>query len=310
MLSNNMSTTNIQWTDVTDNIFHVKGGGWWCRMISPGCAHCYAAKINQNSFYGGNKLPYSGAAPEMVLDAELCRSWERMTKPKKHFVASMTDIFGEWVHEENVFYFLDAMHRAPRQTFQLLTKRAEVMKGHILKWLDSRDLAEVPSHMWLGVSVEDQQRADERIPILMSIPAVVRFLSVEPLLGPVDLWDARYANPGGGLTGAVTSWGHGISWVIIGGESGTNARPCNVDWILPIVKECKAADVACFVKQLGQNAVYTAANLELHPSAITDPRHFIKLHGSKHHPNPLKDKKGGEMSEWPADLQVRQFPTI
>src|SRR5262245_55416460 len=120
-----MGETNIEWTDVTDNIIVAEGGGWWCRRISPGCDHCYAEEINQNPFFGGNKLPYRGASPALKLREEIIGGWARQKKSKKHFVASMTDIFGEWVPREMVFKFLDGMLRAPRQTFQLLTKRPQ-----------------------------------------------------------------------------------------------------------------------------------------------------------------------------------------
>ncbi|MCC5638875.1 phage Gp37/Gp68 family protein [Nostoc sp. CHAB 5844] len=86
--------TNIQWTDLTDNIIRAKDGGWWCRKISPGCANCYSEKLNQNTFFGGNKQPYSGQPPELILDTEIIRKWGFQKKPKKHFVASMTDVFG------------------------------------------------------------------------------------------------------------------------------------------------------------------------------------------------------------------------
>ncbi|HEY3054377.1 MAG TPA: DUF5131 family protein, partial [Thermoanaerobaculia bacterium] len=120
--------TAIEWTDVTDNIIVVKGGGWWCHKISPGCAHCYAARLNQNDFYGGNHLTYGGAPPELVLRDDVLNRWPRQTKPRKHFVSSMTDVAGEWVPRRWIFRYLDAMHASPRQTFQLLTKRGNVLR--------------------------------------------------------------------------------------------------------------------------------------------------------------------------------------
>ncbi len=294
-------STAIQWTDVTDNIIVAKGGGWWCRKISPGCAHCYAAALNQNDFFGGNHLPYSGEPPELVLREEILAGWKSQRKAKRHFVASMTDVFGEWVPQVWVFQFMDAMAAAPLQTFQVLTKRAEVMHKQVNAWLIARGLERVPVNIWLGVSVENQEMADLRVPKLLNVPAV-RFLSVEPLLGKVNLSEyLSYIDRAGcGLEHdplAATflqqaadegraSCPRLIDWVIVGGESGPMSRACNVEWIRSIVKQCKfgAGDTACFVKQLGAN-----------PSGMN----FA-----------LQDKKGGNMEEWPADLRLREFPPV
>jgi protein gp37 len=238
--------TAIEWTDVTDNIIVVKGGGWWCRKLSPGCANCYAAKLNQNGFYGGNHLAYGGEAPELFLREDILDRWQRQTKARRHFVASMTDVFGEWVPQEWIFRFLDAMRAAPRQTFQVLSKRSAVMRRQVCAWLRARGLDVVPVNIWLGASVEDQIRADERIPQLIAIPAAVRFLSVEPLLGPVDLsFHLGLAANHDDLRGA-------ISWVIVGGESGSKARPMNPAWVLLLRDQCVEAGVAFFFKQWGE----------------------------------------------------------
>lgn len=125
-------------------------------------------------------------------------------------------------------------------------------------------------NVWMGVSCENQETADERIPHLIATPAAVRFVSAEPLLGPIDL----------------TPYLGGLTWVICGGESGPGARDCQLSWIRRIVNDCNDAGTAVHVKQLGARAV--------------DDLSFVKL---KHH-------KGGDMSEWPADVQVRQFPEV
>lgn len=182
----------IQWTDDTDNIITVvaedgSAHGAWCRKISPGCAHCYSETLNQNSFFGGSHLKFSGQPPVLKLRENIIDGWKRQTRPRKHFVSSTTDVFGEWVPQPWIFRYLDGMAAAPRQTFQVLTKRADVALREITAWLAARGLDCLPSNIWIGVSVEDQQRADERIPILLQVPAAVRFLSIEPLLGPVDL---------------------------------------------------------------------------------------------------------------------------
>lgn len=230
-------STNIQWTDVVDNIITVEGGGWWCQGTSPGCDHCYSEKINQNSFFGGNHLPYSGQPPKLILKRNIIAYWKRMRSPKKHFVASMTDVFGAWVPREWQFEFLDGMRAAPLQTFQLLTKRPNIMYQAIAEWLELRGLQSLPTNIWVGTSVERNREARARIPWLLKIPAAVRFLSCEPLLESVNL----------------VEWLPDLQWVIVGGESGPESRSCHIDWIRPMVRLCLELQVAIFVKQLGAN---------------------------------------------------------
>ena len=131
-------------------------------------------------------------------------------------------------------------------------------------------------NIWLGVSAEDQSTADERIPVLLDTPATIRFVSAEPLLGPIDL--ERYPS---------------LDWVIAGGESGHGARPCNTAWIQSIIEQCRAAGTAVFVKQLGSAPAY--------PREANGGRvgHYVGLH----------DRKGGDPAEWPDDLRVREWPT-
>lgn len=230
--------SKIEWTDETDNIIRVAGGGYWCRRISPGCENCYAAKLNQNPFFGGNGLDYRGWAPAMVLRQELVDGWAKKRAPKRHFVASMTDVFGEWVPKWMVHQFLDGMLAAPKQTFQVLTKRPGVANNRIAEYCLQRGLAELPGNIWIGTSVEDQKRAEERIPQLLEVPTKVRFLSCEPLLGPLDFDRLPF-----GLAG--------IHWVIVGGESGPGARPMHPDWARSLRDQCQTAGVPFFFKQWG-----------------------------------------------------------
>jgi protein gp37 len=133
-------------------------------------------------------------------------------------------------------------------------------------------------NVWLGVSVENQQYADERIPLLLQTPAALRFISAEPLLGPLDLQPAvRYAP---------------IDWVIVGGESGPGARPFDLAWARSIVQQCQAAGVACFVKQVGAKPVFEGT-----PVGVFEGYDY-------------EDPKGGDPSEWPEDLRVREFPGV
>lgn len=234
-----------------------------------------------------------------------------------------------------LFRLIDA---TPHLDWLLLTKRPENITrmmppathvSHDVAGRKGLTLSEtgplvIRPNLWLGTSVEDQQWADERIPHLLRVPARVRFLSVEPLLGPVRLnaikgitMDGR---PG---TGTFNSLFRGISWVIVGGESGgtkcSPPRPCNVEWVRSIVEQCKVAGVACFVKQLGK--VPTASYYDDFRSEWEDwrglewPDACDWNHRDGQPPLtarvtlPLADKKGGSMEEWPEDLRVREFPT-
>jgi len=262
-------STNIEWTDLTDNIIRAKVGGWWCKKISEGCKNCYSEKLNQNSFFGGNKQPYSGQPPELVLDTEAIRKWEFQRKPKKHFVASMTDVFGEWVPRFWQHEMLDGMFVAPNQIFQILTKRPEIMLSSVNEWLSNHGLEELPSNIWVGTSIENRRTLEERSQFIAQIPASVRFWSVEPLLK--DLGDiSQYLND--------------AQWLIVGGESGPDSRPCHIEWIESIVKQCSESETPVFVKHLGANAYYQGQRFK------------------------TRDRKGGEIEEFPQHLKLQEFP--
>lgn len=172
----------------------------------------------------------------------------------------------------------------------------------------------VRPNLWLGTSVENQAAADERIPHLLRTPAAVRFLSCEPLLGPVDLDRAVFNGQSQGLESEGIP-GHlavevaatfkrldGLHWCIVGGESGHGARPFHVEWARSLVKQCKAAGVACFVKQLGSN--YADENNGICGKATKWPHDVLPSGPFKR----LADAKGGDIEEFPADLRVREFP--
>ena len=148
-------------------------------------------------------------------------------------------------------------------------------------------------NVWLGVSVENQRVADERIPELLATPAAVRWLSCEPLLEHVDLRldEESLCGPGPDDSRRTRTGPNGLHWVIVGGESGPGARPCNVDWIRGIVQQCEAARVPVFVKQLG---AYSQDDLV----EGTDWRRVYR------------DRAGGDPAEWPASLRVRQYPEV
>lgn len=305
------ANTSIQWTDRTWN--PVRG----CSVISPGCVNCYAMK--QAHRFSGPGRAYEGltkqtkAGPQWTgvvrtVESALLEplSWR---KPQKVFVNSMSDLFHEdvpWSFIEQVF---DVMQQASRHTFQILTKRAENMRQFAENWAFHHG-GPLPN-VWMIVSVEDQQRADELIPELLRTPAAVRGISAEPLLGPLDLKVARIAEwpdmshwmPNKEEPDDWKYWMHrdnGIRWVIVGGESGPGARPCDLAWIRSIVQQCQAAGVACFVKQLGAQPRSEHGSTDI-PQREAVSRVDRPMIG-------FKDLKGGDLEEFPADLQVRQFP--
>ena len=198
-------------------------------------------------------------------------------------VNSMSDLFHKDIPTAFVDSVFDTMEAAHWHTFQVLTKRSSLL----VRYLRSRYAAaeSAPPHIWLGVSVEDQGNADERIPFLLRTPAVVRFLSVEPFLGPVDL--TRLDNGGGetydALTATVTTpHGHAfrtfdtrpLDWVIVGGESGPGARPMDAAWARSIRDQCRSAGVPFFFKQMARRAPIPDDLLirELPSGAVPDDR--------------------------------------
>jgi protein gp37 len=215
--------SKIEWTDATWN--PVRG----CDKISPGCAHCYASTFAER-FRGVPGHPYEQGFDLRLVPEKLAEPL-RWTRPKRIFVNSMSDLFHQDVGDAYVGMVAEVMRVANWHTYQVLTKRSERM-ARMLR-TDLRRLAG-ERHVWWGVSVENRRHGLPRIDHLRDTPAAVRFLSVEPLLedlGPVDLT--------------------GISWVIVGGESGAGARPMREEWVLSLRDQCAAAGVAFFFKQWG-----------------------------------------------------------
>ncbi|MCH7713179.1 MAG: phage Gp37/Gp68 family protein [Chloroflexi bacterium] len=209
----------IEWTDATWN--PVTG----CTKISPGCAHCYAEAITLRFRRGPAFLPGQAVIKTHDDRLRLPLSWK---DPRRIFVNSMSDLFHEEVSLEFIQKVFQVMEQAERHTFQILTKRHERLEAIAgeLAW---------PDNVWMGVSVENQYWADRRIPLLAKVPAAVRFLSVEPLLKPVDL--SRHLE--------------NIDWVVVGGESGPKARGLQEEWVRKIRDDCLQADVSFFFKQWG-----------------------------------------------------------
>lgn len=288
-----MSPTLIEWTDETWNPIRARRRdgtgkvGWACVRVSPGCVNCYAATQNRSGWAGGTRLDYTVpdlAKVETYVDVDVLRAPLRWRKSRRIFVCSMTDLFGEWVTDDEVDEVWASMLLARRHTFQVLTKRPDRMRAYVRSRYAGDDGA--PPHIWLGTSVEDQQRADERIPHLLDTPAAVRFLSCEPLLGAVDLSRWQLVDQPAGVTIRT------LDWVIVGGESGPRARPMDLAWARSLVEQCRVAGVAPFVKQLGRYPIIKPA-----------------LYGNPHTQLVLRESHGRDMAEWPEDLRVREWPT-
>ena len=215
--------SSIEWTDATWN--PVRG----CTKISPGCKHCYAETFAER-FRGVQGHPYEQGFDLRLVPGKLAEPL-RWRTPKMIFVNSMSDLFQDGVPNEYIINVAKVMASANWHTFQVLTKRAERMRQLLSS--DLHFAAEQP-HIWWGVSVENRKHGVPRIDHLRAAPAVVRFLSIEPLLediGGIDL--------------------DKISWVIVGGESGNRARPMKKEWVVSIKDQCQTNCVSFFFKQWG-----------------------------------------------------------
>lgn len=287
--------SKIEWTDRSD--WNAIRG---CTRASEGCRNCYAEGIAAR--FSAPDQPWHGFA-EMTANGprwtgKVGLMEDRLTlplrwrKPCRIFVNSMGDLFHESVPDEWIDRVFAAMALAPQHTFIVLTKRAKRMREYLIDILEDQQdcrieaIADAAGRMMedgdnahdavvnmtlplpnvhLGVSCEDQGRADERIPALLETPAAVRFVSAEPLLGPIN-------------------FRHRLDWIICGGESGPGARPMHVEWARSIREQCAAAGVPFFMKQLGAHVIQDGKRIT------------------------LRDRKGADMSEWPHDLRVQEFP--
>jgi protein gp37 len=286
----------IEWTDATWNA--VRG----CTKVAAGCKHCYAERFAER-FRGVPGHPFEqGFDVRLVPEAlDLPLGWR---KPRRVFVNSMSDLFHEDVPDDFIAAVFGVMAAAPQHTFQILTKRAERLprwfawleqmaerakavfnedplswrRAHILRAGALRKGAPVHGvsagdieargwplpNVWIGVSVEDQAAADERVPRLLETPAAVRWISAEPLLGPVDLSRWLWADLGERGRARL----NGLHWLVCGGESGPGARPIHPAWARALRDQCVAAGVPFFFKQWGEWGDFTAADPK--PGAIED----------------------------------------
>jgi protein gp37 len=327
-----MSATSIQWTDRVWN--PVTG----CTKVSAGCKHCYAEVI-AGRFWGTQyaeietgRHDAAGNAPEtrprqftdVLTHEDRLREPFSWRKPSRVFVNSMSDLFHEAVPDAFIDRAFAVMALARQHTFQVLTKRPDRMRayvGEMKPWSKSvlairqatsnylsfaedktSAIAFPLPNVWLGVSAENQERADERIPVLLNTPATVRFVSAEPLLGGIDIAKHR--------PGAL-----GLHWLIAGGESGHGARKAELGWFRNLLGQCRDANVAFFMKQLGAHVTdRNDAGFEGDtPRGWPMDTEYETTTAQNWQGDPvrvqLNDRKGGDMNEWPADLRVREFPT-
>lgn len=231
--------TKIEWTDATWN--PIIG----CQVVSAGCKNCYAMKL------AGTRLKHHPTREGLTVETKNGPVWNgqvrfnenaldqplRWKKPRMIFVCAHSDLFYENVPTSWVDKVFEVMLRCPQHQFQILTKRPDRMKQYVGLWKPA-------SNIWLGTSVENQKTANERIPHLLQTPAAVRWLSCEPLLGPVDLNQTNKFGP--------NQIDAEIDWVVVGGESGINARPMNPFWVNSLQAQCSASAIPFHFKQWGE----------------------------------------------------------
>ncbi|WP_237480768.1 DUF5131 family protein [Lichenibacterium dinghuense] len=290
-------TSTIEWTDATWTPIRARHRvtgevGWHCEHASPGCSNCYSETFNELRL--GTGLPFKPGHRgdvEHFLDEAMLLAPLRWRRSRRIFVCSITDLFGDWVSDAWIDRVFAVMALCSRHTFQVLTKRSARMRDYASRWFerlatgdvrvdhptgpacfsDHVDWTILPSvlpNVWLGISAEDQRRADERVPDLLDTPAAVRFVSAEPLLGSIDLStyfrDPNYHCPDCGghldMNDECPGWHEfgvplrphpGLDWVVVGGESGPDARPMHPDWARTLRDQCAAAGVPFLFKQWG-----------------------------------------------------------
>lgn len=233
--------SKIEWTEATWN--PVTG----CTKVSPGCDNCYAETFAER-WRGTAGHPYENGF-DLTLRPERLDQPLRWKRPRRIFVNSMSDLFHDDIPDSHIAEVFSVMARTPQHTYQILTKRHGRMRSLLSRpsFRDNLAMWGRPwplSNVWLGVSVENQQWADIRIPALVDTPAAVRWLSCEPLLGSVSL--LAWLNGGFGVVAPD------LHWVVVGGESGRKSRPMHPDWARSLRDECTAAGVPFFFKQWGE----------------------------------------------------------
>jgi protein gp37 len=307
--------TSIEWTDASWN--PIVG----CTEVSPGCANCYAARLASTrlrnlpdyaglasirtapepgrGFIGRTAKPrWTGKVRFLQERLEEPLHWK---KPRRIFVCDMGDLFHEDVDIDHIVKVLDVIDKCPQHTFQILTKRADRMNG-VMRHYPTKP------NVWMGTSVENQAMADKRIPLLLDTPAAVRFLSCEPLLGPVEIYGQLSRPCTCALKNSLADYDRHapicpvrrrIDWIICGGESGPHARAMHPEWARSLRDQCQAAGVPFFFKQWGE-----WAPCDNFPDPPISQKDELRLHS---HPLVRVGKKkagrlldGREWNEFPA----------
>lgn len=292
-------TAGMTWNPIRarrkDGKSAVGRSGTFCTKISPGCKNCYASTINRRFGTGLEFEVPNLAEHEFFLDERILAEPLKRKDPATIFVGDMFDLFHEAIPTELIVRVLEVAGRKHGHTMQILTKRSERMAAIV------HDIGcfggDPPPWIWFGVSVESQKYADERIPVLLRMPASVRFVSAEPLLDAIKLdhhwFPSRIGRPVFSKrdSGFHDGPGGGLHWVIVGGESGPSARRFDINWAKSLEEQCRAAGVAFFMKQLGSN-----------PGYMTNGGEWAGW------TNDGSSRKGGDPEDWPDWLRVREFP--
>lgn len=289
--------TKIEWADHTFN-------PWWgCTEVSPGCDHCYArtwAKRYGLDVWGKGVARRTFGPKHWAEPLKWNAAAEREGVRRRVFCASMADLGDVDAPAGELARLFALIRLTPWLDWLLLTKRPQELARRL-----PGDWGRGYPNVWLGTSVESPEYI-WRASALLKVPATVRFLSCEPLLADLGQIDMFFYS---GYEPAETDV---IHWVIVGGESGPGARPCDVGWIRSIVAQCQAAGTAVFVKQLGAKPY---ARLEP-PYAGAPPMDIGRTYTFDRDAQAsvvqykLRDRKGGDMAEWPADLRIREFPHV
>lgn len=280
--------SKIEWCDASWNPIRARNQktgkvGWHCEHACEACRFCYAESMNRRLGTGLEFKPGHRADIEIFLDREILLQPLKWKRPRAIFAGSMTDLFADFVPTEWLDEIFAVAALASTHRFMFLTKRAERLRQYLTvdqlaalskcpearigraamaiarargervddPWWDAWWEWPLPN-IWLGVSAGEQKTADERIPLLLKTPAATRFLSGEPLLGPLDIFRYLVGEEEPGLCGNAIGWTPPIDWVIAGGESGREARPMHPQWARSMRDQCARAGVPFFFKQWGE----------------------------------------------------------
>ena len=262
-----MSTQDGKFWEKAWNPIHVKGGGYFCSKVSPGCRGCWSEALNLRF---GNGLPFDNRKVEFELDQRILEQPLHWKKPRVIATCWLGDLFHEQIPDELRNPILSITTQCPQHRFLVLTKRAEMMNRYINK-IKRGVIYPDFNNLWLGLSICTQQEADEKIPILLQIPAAHRFVNFEPLLEAVRPWDHEPDNCPTWYDGCNCQ--EGIDWVLLGTESGPGRRPMKLEWARSIAEQCRSAEIPFWIKQIEVNG-----------------------------------KVSKDMADWPADLRIRELP--